>query len=134
MRRVRRDLPLDRMPWLFCGCTVTEVDAAAAGRLLPAPLEAVLCAECHGTVYHDSHYQGRQHAAQARPATGDGGCTDEATRLGGTELTALCLQRLQEKPRFAALLTPSVAPSHRRSRPQLRLARGTTQMTSVLTT
>ncbi|KAH6940861.1 hypothetical protein HPB50_009100 [Hyalomma asiaticum] len=55
-RRVWRDLPLDRVPRPYRGCAVTEVDAAAQGAQLPAPPEAVLCAECRGTVFHDSHF------------------------------------------------------------------------------
>ncbi|KAH6925773.1 hypothetical protein HPB50_009859 [Hyalomma asiaticum] len=110
-RWVRRNLPVDRVPWPFRGCTVTEVDAAAQGAQLPAPPEAVLCAECRGTVFHDSHYKGHRHAPRAGPAAGDGGRASEATTLGDTELAAFCPRRLQDNHRFAALLTPSAEPS-----------------------
>ncbi|KAH6935001.1 hypothetical protein HPB50_002950 [Hyalomma asiaticum] len=110
-RRVRRDLPVDRVPWPFRGCTVTEVDAAAQGAQLPASPEAVLCAECRGTVFHSSHYEGRRHAQRAGPAADGGGRAGEVTTLGDAELAAFCLRRLRENPRFAALLTASAEPS-----------------------
>ncbi|KAH6933862.1 hypothetical protein HPB50_018617 [Hyalomma asiaticum] len=109
--QVRRDLPVDRVPWTFRGCTVTEVDAAAQGAQLPAQPEAVLCAECRGTVFHNSHYEGRRHAPRAGPAADGGGRAGEVTTLGDAELAAFCLRRLRDNPRFAALLTASAEPS-----------------------
>ncbi|KAH6921371.1 hypothetical protein HPB50_027644 [Hyalomma asiaticum] len=87
-QRVRRDLRLDRVPWPFRGCAGTQVDAAAQGAQWRTPPEAVLCAECRDTVYHDSHYQGRRHAPRAGPAADDKGRAGEATMLGDTELEA----------------------------------------------
>ncbi|KAH6932630.1 hypothetical protein HPB50_008199 [Hyalomma asiaticum] len=102
---------VDRVPWPFRGCTITEVDVAAQGAQLPAPPEAVLCAECRGTVFHNSHYEGRRHAPQAGPAADGRGHAGEVTTLSDAELAAFCLRRLRDNPRFAALLTASAEPS-----------------------
>ncbi|KAH6920248.1 hypothetical protein HPB50_028764 [Hyalomma asiaticum] len=93
------------------GSGAVAVDAAAQGAQLPASPEAVLCAECRGTVFHNSHYEGRRHAPRAGPAADGGGRAGEVTTLGDAELAAFCLRRLRDNPRFATLLTPSAEPS-----------------------
>ncbi|KAL1419382.1 hypothetical protein MTO96_005118 [Rhipicephalus appendiculatus] len=112
-RRVRRDLPLDRVPWPFRGCTVAETDVAAQeGAQLPTPAGVTFCATCSVAVYFKSHYTGGMYVARTRAAADREAAAKRASRppapLGqrsDADLAALCRRRMGEDPHFAALLS-----------------------------
>ncbi|KAL1482053.1 hypothetical protein MTO96_034050 [Rhipicephalus appendiculatus] len=111
-RRVRRDLPLDRVPWPFRGCTVAEADVAARGVQLPTPAGVTFCATCGVAAYFKSHYTGGMQVARTTVAADSEATTKRASRapapLGqrsDANLAALCRRRMGEDPHFAALLS-----------------------------
>ncbi|KAL1487168.1 hypothetical protein MTO96_046634 [Rhipicephalus appendiculatus] len=109
-RRVRREMPLDRVPWPFRGRTITEADVLSQGARLPDPLGVRECALCGVNVYSKSHYKGSLHVAKAKVAARDGGrptsSAPPAAVLPDKDLAAMCRERLQENPNFAALVGP----------------------------
>ncbi|KAL3191819.1 hypothetical protein MRX96_059551 [Rhipicephalus microplus] len=110
-RRVRRDLPLDRVPWPFRGCTLAEGEKAAGGAQLPTDAAVGFCATCRVTVHFKCHYKGAMHVARTKAAA-EGMATGRKapypaplSQRSDTDLAALCRQRMGEDPHFAALLS-----------------------------
>ncbi|KAL3205700.1 hypothetical protein MRX96_040703 [Rhipicephalus microplus] len=110
-RRVRRDLPLDRVPWPFRGCTLAENEKAAGGAQLPTDAAVGFCATCRVTVHFKCHYKGAMHVARTKAAA-EGRATERKTpdpaplsQRSDADLAALCRQRMGEDPHFAALLS-----------------------------
>ncbi|KAL3202318.1 hypothetical protein MRX96_042553 [Rhipicephalus microplus] len=67
-QRVRRDLPLDRVPWPFRGCTLAEGEKTAGGAQLPTDAAVGFCATCRVAVHFKSHYKGAMHVARTKAA------------------------------------------------------------------
>ncbi|KAH7948432.1 hypothetical protein HPB52_022696 [Rhipicephalus sanguineus] len=67
-RRVRREMPLERVPWPFRGRTVTEADVRSQGARLPDPPGVQECALCGVNVYSQSHFKGSLHVAKTKAA------------------------------------------------------------------
>ncbi|KAH8022071.1 hypothetical protein HPB51_021523 [Rhipicephalus microplus] len=110
-RRVRRDLPLDHVPWPFRGCTLAEGEKAAGGAQLPTDAAVGFCTTCRMTVRFKCHYKGAIHVARTKAAA-EGMATERKasnpaplSQRSDTELAALCRQRMGEGPHFAALLS-----------------------------
>ncbi|XP_075731190.1 uncharacterized protein LOC119180753 [Rhipicephalus microplus] len=110
-RRVRRDLPLDRVPWPFRGCPLAEGEKAAGGAQLPTDAAVGFCATCRVTVHFKCHYKGAMHVARTKAAA-EGMATERKaldpaplSQRSDTDLAALCRQRMGEGPHFAALLS-----------------------------
>ncbi|KAL1435120.1 hypothetical protein MTO96_011284 [Rhipicephalus appendiculatus] len=106
-RRVRREMPLERVPWPFRGRTITEADMLSQGARLPDPPGVRECALCRVNVYSKSHYKGSLHVAKAKAARDGGRPTSSAppaAALPDKDLAAMCRERLQENPNFAALV------------------------------
>ncbi|KAH7983524.1 hypothetical protein HPB52_012399 [Rhipicephalus sanguineus] len=96
-RRVRREMPLERVPWPFRGRTVTEADVRSQGARLPDP--------------PGSHFKGSLHVAKTKAAR-DGRRRRASTSsaapaaLPDQDLAALCRERILASPDFAALVGP----------------------------
>ncbi|KAH7948294.1 hypothetical protein HPB52_020264 [Rhipicephalus sanguineus] len=111
-RRVRREMPLERVPWPFRGRTITEADVRSQGARLPDPPGLQACALCGVTVYFKCHYQGALHAAKTKAAR-DGRRQQTPTltapppELPDRDLAALCIERMVTSPNFAALVGTS---------------------------
>ncbi|KAL3234210.1 hypothetical protein MRX96_022645 [Rhipicephalus microplus] len=71
--RVRRDLPLNRVPWPFRGCTLTKGEKTAGGAQLPTDAAVGFCATCRVAVHFKSHYKGAMHVARTKAAAGGDG-------------------------------------------------------------
>ncbi|KAH7981641.1 hypothetical protein HPB52_000416 [Rhipicephalus sanguineus] len=108
-RRVRRGLPLGRVPWPFRGCTVLEVDVAAAGGgggwMLPLPAGVAFCATCGVAVHFRGHYHGDLHVARTKEAVEKEAKSKKASgapaplgQRSDADLAALCRRRLGEDP------------------------------------
>ncbi|KAH7982913.1 hypothetical protein HPB52_008097 [Rhipicephalus sanguineus] len=126
-RRVRRDLPADRVPWPFRGCTVAEAEEAAGVAQLTTPDGVTVCATCGVTVCFKSHYSGEMHVARTKAAADHRGVAKEAPRapapLSQRSDVALCRRRMGEDPEFAALLAgPQTNDGHPSGRPADTLA------------
>ncbi|KAH8035645.1 hypothetical protein HPB51_007889 [Rhipicephalus microplus] len=67
-RRIRRDLPLDHVPWPFRGCTLVDIEKAAGGIQLPTDAAVEFCATCRVTVHYQCHYKGIMHVARTKAA------------------------------------------------------------------
>ncbi|KAH8033746.1 hypothetical protein HPB51_015778 [Rhipicephalus microplus] len=110
-RRVRRDLPLDRVPWPFLGCTLAEGEKTAGGAQLPTDAAVGFCAMCRVTVHFKCHYKGAMHVARTKAAAEGMAIERKApdpaplSQRSDTDLAALCRQRMGEDPHFAALLS-----------------------------
>ncbi|KAL1482672.1 hypothetical protein MTO96_033643 [Rhipicephalus appendiculatus] len=79
------------------------------GARLPDPPGVRECALCGVNVYSRSHYKGSLHVAKAKAARGGGRPTSSAppaAALPDKDLAAMCRERLQENPNFAALVGP----------------------------
>ncbi|KAH7975501.1 hypothetical protein HPB52_002250 [Rhipicephalus sanguineus] len=110
-RRVRREMPLERVPWPFRGRTVTDADVLSQGARLPDPPRVQECALCGVNVYCQSHFKGSLHVAKTKAAR-DGrrrqasASSAAAAALPDQELAALCRDRILASPDFAALVGP----------------------------
>ncbi|KAL1421114.1 hypothetical protein MTO96_023421 [Rhipicephalus appendiculatus] len=83
-RRVRREMPLERVPWPFRGRTITEADMLSQGARLPDPPGVRECALCGVNVYSKSHYKGSLHVAKTKAARDGGRPTSSAPPCGGS--------------------------------------------------
>ncbi|KAH8034371.1 hypothetical protein HPB51_023501 [Rhipicephalus microplus] len=106
-QRVRRDLPLDRVPWPFRSCTLVEGEKTAGGAQLSTDAAVGFCATCRVAVHFKSHYKGAMHVARTKAAA-EGRATERKTldpallsQRSDTDLAALCRQRMGEDPHFA---------------------------------
>ncbi|KAL1473633.1 hypothetical protein MTO96_038557 [Rhipicephalus appendiculatus] len=83
--------------------------AQRRGARLPDPPGVRECALCGVNVYSKSHYKGSLHVAKAKAARDGGRPTSSAppaAALPDKDLAAMCRERLQENPDFAALVGP----------------------------
>ncbi|KAH8040914.1 hypothetical protein HPB51_013084 [Rhipicephalus microplus] len=109
-RRVRRDLPLDRVPWPLRSCTLADSEKAAGCAQLPTDVAVEFCATCRVTAHYQCHYKGAMHVLRTNAAAEGMATTKEASKpaplsqRSDTDLAALCEQRMGEDPHFAALL------------------------------
>ncbi|KAH8028518.1 hypothetical protein HPB51_017644 [Rhipicephalus microplus] len=110
-RRVRRDLPLDQVPWPFRGCTLADSEKAAGSAQLPTDAAVEFCATCRVTVHFQCHYKGAMHVARTKAAAEGMATARKASnpaplsQRSDTDLAALCRQRMGKDPHFAALLS-----------------------------
>ncbi|KAH8038470.1 hypothetical protein HPB51_001643 [Rhipicephalus microplus] len=110
-QRIRRDLPLDCVPWPFRSCTLANIEKAAGDAQLPTESAVEFCATCHVTVHYQCHYKGAMHVARTKAAAKGMATTGKASepaplsQCTDTDLAALCRQQMGEDPHFAALLS-----------------------------
>ncbi|KAH7971981.1 hypothetical protein HPB52_004621 [Rhipicephalus sanguineus] len=110
-RRVRREMPLERVPWPFRGRTVTEADVRSQGAGLPYPPVVQECTLCGVNVYCQSHFKGSVHVAKTKAAR-DGRRQQPSTLsappapLPDQDLAALCRERILAGSDFATLVGP----------------------------
>ncbi|KAH7948509.1 hypothetical protein HPB52_023598 [Rhipicephalus sanguineus] len=103
-RQVRREMPLERVPWPFCGRTVTKADVRAQGTRLLDPPGVQQCTPCGINVYFQSHFKGSLHVAKTKTVR-DGSTRHQAPTLSAPPM-ALPDQDLAAFPDFAALVGP----------------------------
>ncbi|KAL3194665.1 hypothetical protein MRX96_046011 [Rhipicephalus microplus] len=110
-RRLRRDLPLDSVPWPFRGCTLAHIEKAAGGAQLPTDAAVEFCATCRVTVHYQCHYKGAMHVARTETAAEGMATTRKASKpaplsqRSDTDLAGPVLTANGEDPHFAALLS-----------------------------